>query len=152
MGYFYRYIEESLKAGTRSARTGGETTRYKIRKKFLSDIHTKNELTNYLSKKLYQALNSVTFVISYEKMCITNVDKLNENLKSHSHEEADTCIFLHALDVTARNLFTELVVYCSDNDVLLQLLHYFNDICSSTIFRSTSCDIHVRSMDTHLDS
>ena len=72
---FDRYIDESLKAGTSSERTGGETARCKIAddtciehvtaKKFLSDIHTKNELTKYLSKKLYQALKSVAFVISY---------------------------------------------------------------------------------------
>ena len=103
------YSEELLKAGTRSWRNGGETARYKIAddtciehlttKQFLSDIHTKNELTKYLSKKLYQALNSVAFVVSYEKTCITNIADLNENLKSHSHEEVNICIILHALDV-----------------------------------------------------
>ena len=99
-----------LKGGTRSGRTGAETARYKIAddtciehlttKKFLSDIHTENELTIYLSKKLYQVLNSVAFVESYEKTVSTNITDLNENLKSYSHEEADTCIILHALDVT----------------------------------------------------
>ena len=107
-GHFYCYIQESLKAGTRSARTGGETAPYKIaydtciehltKKTLLSDIRTKNELTKYLSKKLYQALNSVAFVVSYEKMCITNITDLNENLKIHNHEEADTCIILHTLE------------------------------------------------------
>ena len=81
------YIEESFKVGTRSGRTGGETARYKIAddtciehlttKKFLSDIHTKNELTKYLSKKLYQALNSVAIAMSYEKTCITNIADLS---------------------------------------------------------------------------
>ena len=81
------HIEESFKAGTRSGRTGGETAQYKIAddtcikhlttKKFLSDIHTKNELTKYLSKKLYQALNGVAIAISYEKTCITNIADLS---------------------------------------------------------------------------
>lgn len=81
------YIEESFKVSTRSGRTGGETARYKIAddtciehlttKKFLSDIHTKNELTKYLSKKLYQALNSVAIAMSYEKTCITNIADLS---------------------------------------------------------------------------
>ena len=107
---FDRYIKESLKAGTRSGKPGGETARYKIdnntciehltTKKFLSAIHTKNELIKYLSKKLYQALDSVVFVVSYGKTCITNIADLNENLKRHSHKEANTCIILHSLDVT----------------------------------------------------
>ena len=109
-------------------------------------------MAKYLSKKLYQASNGVTFVVSYEKHCITNIADLKENLKSHSHEEANTCITLHILGDTSRNLFTELVVYCFDTDVLLPLLYCFDDICSSTIFRSTSRDIHVRSMYTHLGS
>ena len=58
-------------------------------------------------------------------------------------------MIFHTLDVTSRNLLTELVVYYSDTDVLLLLLHYFDDTGSSTIFRSTSRDIHVRSMHTH---
>ena len=78
----------------------------------------------------------MAFVVSYGKTCIMNIADLNGNLKSHSHEEADTCLILHTSDVTSRDLFTESVVYCSDTDALLLLLEYFDDICSGTIFRS----------------
>ena len=60
---FHRYTEESLKYRTRTRRTGGETVRYKISndtviehlttKPFLSDTNTKQDLTKYLSMKLY---------------------------------------------------------------------------------------------------
>ena len=65
------------------------------------------------------------------------------NLKGHCHEEADTCIVLHSLDVAKRNPFSDLVVYCCDTDVLLLLLHYFDNLCSSTVFRTTNRDIRL---------
>ena len=92
----------------------------------------------------------MALVVSYEKMCITNIADLNENLKSHSHGKTDSSIILHALDITSSNLLTELVVYRSNTDVLFLLLHYFDDICSSIILCPTSRDIHIRSMHTHL--
>lgn len=59
---FDRYIEESLKSGTRTEGAGAETVRYKIfdstvielltTNQFLSDIKTKQYLTMYLSMKL----------------------------------------------------------------------------------------------------
>ena len=44
---------------------------------------------------------------------------LDQDLSDHNNEEADTLIILHALDVTKRDPFSDLVVYCSDADVLL---------------------------------
>ena len=62
---------------------------------------------------------------------------LDEQLYKYNQEEADTGIVLHAIDVTKRDPFTDLVVLCSDTDVLLILLHYFEMISSSTIFETT---------------
>ena len=129
---FDRYNEGSLKSGTRTGRTGGETVRYKISddtvmehlttKQFLSDIKTTQDLTKYLSMKLYDVFQNVAFAVSYEFTCIYNISDIDERLKDHCHEEADTCIVLHSLDVTKRNPFNDLVVYCCDTDVLLLLL------------------------------
>ena len=117
---FDRYIEESLKSGTRTIRTGSETICYKISddtiiqhlttKQFLSDIKTKQELTKYLSKKLFDVYHDVAFVVSYEFIGMSNISDLDVNLKDHCHEEADTCIVLHSLDVAKRNPFSDLVV------------------------------------------
>ena len=73
---FDRYTKESLKSGIRTGRTGNETVRYKISddtivehltpKQFLSDIKTKQNLTKYLSLKLYEVFQNVAFALSYE--------------------------------------------------------------------------------------
>ena len=71
-------------------------------------------------------------------------------MKEHNQEEADTGIILHALDVTKRNPFTDLVISCSDTDVLLLLLHYFDDLCTSTVFRTLKHDIELGEVHEHL--
>ena len=56
-----------------------------------------------------------------------------------STNECSKCsIVFRAIDVTKRDSFSELVVMCSDTDVLLLILHYFEMISSSTILRQTS--------------
>ena len=70
---FGRYTEEPLKYGTRSRRTEGEAVHCKISddtvidhlttKQFLSDTKTKQDLTKYLSIKLYDIFKNVTFTV-----------------------------------------------------------------------------------------
>ena len=59
---------------------------------------------------------------------------------------ADAGIFLHALDVSRNDLFTKLVIACSDTDVLLILLNYFEDINSCTIFKTLPQEYYLREM------
>ena len=75
-----------------------------------------------------------------------NIPDLNEEILHHNQEEEDTSIVLHAVDVSRRNPFTELLIFCSDTDVLLILLNYFEEICSSTIFRARTYVTHVSSI------
>ena len=77
--------------------------------------------------------------------CKTYID-INENLFSYNQEEADTGIVLHALGVTQRNPYSERLISCSDTDVLLILLHYFEDICSSTTFKARNKEIYLRTV------
>ena len=152
---FDRFTEESLKSGTRTGRTEGETVRYKICddiviEQFLFDIKTKQDLTKYFSMKLYDVFQNVAFAVSYEFTCISKIPDIDARLKDHCHKEADTCIVLHSLDVTKRNLFTDLVVYCCDTDVLLLLLYYLDGLCSSTIFLTINRDIRLRKLNSHL--
>ena len=63
---------------------------------------------------------------------------------NHNQEEANTSIVLHAIDVTQRDPSTDLMISCSDTDVLLILLNYFDSICLSTIFRTSSHDMPLR--------
>ena len=147
---FDRYEEKSLKANTRAKRTKGVSVQYKISdttqighrmtKQFLSAIKTKNELTEYLSNKVQLQLH-IEYVVVYGMTCVTNIIDLDPELKNYTHEEADTGIVLHAIDVCKRDPFTDLVISCSDTDVLLILLYYFDELSSSTIFRTTQHDI-----------
>ena len=120
---FDHYKHDSLKNKTRSGRTKGRSSvQYKVldstkiehpeRKEFLSSIETKEELTKYLSGKLNHHL-SKDFVIVLNGNVTSNMSDLDENLLNYNHEEADTGIVLHAIDVTKRGRFSELVILCS---------------------------------------
>ena len=153
---FDRYIEDSLQAQTRSKRTGNLPVHYRVleetqighldTKQFLSSIKTKNELTVYLGQKLASVMTSkpVDYVAVYKQTCLTNLQDLNLLLMNHNQEEADTSIVLYAIDVTQRNPSTDVVISCSDTDVLLILLNYFDSICLSTTFRTSSHDMPLR--------
>ena len=157
---FDRDTKESLKYGTRTRKTGGKTVRYKISddtviehlttKQFLSDTKTKQGLTKYLIMNLYDVFQRVAFAASYEFTCISNISDINARLKNHCHEQAETCILMHSLDIIKCNPFTDLVVYCCDTDVLLLLLYYFDELCGSTIFRTTNRDIRFRMLHSQL--
>ena len=150
---FDRYEKASLKANTREKRTQGLSVQYKVTdetqikhlttKQFLSSIYTKNELTVYISQKLAAKINT-DYVIVYGHTCVTNIADLDPDLKTYNQEEADTGIVLHALDVSRRNPFSELVISCSDTDVLLILLNYFEELCVSTVFKTTQHTINLR--------
>ena len=60
------------------------------------------------------------------------------------------CIVLHTLDVNKHNPFTDLAVYYCDTDILLLLLYYFDELCSSLIFGTTNRDIRLRTLHIHL--
>ena len=112
-------------------------------KSFLSLIETKNDLTKYLSNKLANVFSErlICYVTAYGTTCDTNIQDLDPTLFDHSQKEADTSIILHAIDVTKRNYFSDLVIRCSDTNGLLILLYYFNELCSTTIFSTNEHDM-----------
>ena len=59
------------------------------------------------------------YVVAYNSTAESNIIDFPDELKFHSHEEADTLIVLHSTDVNKRNPFCQLYVACSDTDVLL---------------------------------
>ena len=69
---------------------------------------------------------------------MTNIPDLDSDLKEYGQEEADTGIVLHAIGVRKRDSFTELTISCSDSDVLLVLLNYFDQLPSTTTFKATN--------------
>ena len=70
-------------------------------KEFLSSAKTKEELTIYLSGKLIREFlhQNKQFVVVYDNKCGTNTSNFDNNLRVNCHEEADTLIVLHGIDV-----------------------------------------------------
>ena len=56
-------------------------------------------------------------------------------LQGHSHKEADTLIILHCFLIAKIDPFGEVVIVCSDTDVLLMLLYHYQTLCTQTIMR-----------------
>ena len=105
-------------------------------KEFLASIQTKSELTKYLSEKLVQQLK-VDYIVIHHKYLITNILDLDPSLRNYSHNEADTGIVLTTLDISKRDPFTYLAISCTDTDVLLILIHYYEQLTSSFVFKTT---------------
>ena len=142
---FDRYDDKSLKSKTRCKRTGNVSVQYKITdstqighlttKQFLSSTKTKSDLIAYICEK-GQHLIQKDYVLVFENTCLSNLIDLDPDLKIYTHEEADTGIVLHAIDVCSRDPLVKLIISCSDTDVLLILLYYYEKLNSSTEFKT----------------
>ena len=145
---FDRYIKDSLKSRTRSKRTSGNEVKYHIShgtnisniplKQLLSHIETKKSLTIYLAQYAKAALNRQGFkyCVTYDQLSDTNMIDFTEELRSHDHEEADTLLLLHAIDVAQKDPFRECIMFSPDTDVFLLLLHYYESLPQITTFRT----------------
>lgn len=67
---------------------------------------------------------------------MTNIPNFAEDLLTHNHEEADTLMILHSIDVAKRNPFQELTVCSPDTDVFLLLIYYQRSLCNQTVFKT----------------
>ena len=103
-------VEVSLKQGTRNIRSGGKcdmrsyscsdtTPIVTSLKQFLSSTKTKDSLTLYLGKKLldYSCSQEKVFVVSNREGAQSH--QIDVSHLTTNHEEADTIMLLHALDV-----------------------------------------------------
>ena len=59
------------------------------------------------------------YIVAYSITAKSNIVDFLDELKFHSHEEADSLIVLQSIDAAKSNLFCQLYVSCSDTDVLL---------------------------------
>jgi hypothetical protein len=129
----------------RTKRTKGKSTYYHVKdttliknislKDFLSDVRTKSELTDYLADKvLCHSKSSVNrlknFMVTSGTQTKGNV-VIPDSLLTHSQEEADTLLLLHAITVPRE---AELVVSSPDTDVLLLLVSMYPHLPVSTVF------------------
>ena len=142
---FDRYIDKSLKAKMRQKRTKGKSTYYHVRdstliqkiplKHFLSNVKTKAELTEYLAVKCLAY--SEAHPNKLKKFMVTSGTKTTgntevpESLRTHSHEEADTLLILHALTVDKD---AEVTIDSPDTDIFLLLIHKCHELPPATRF------------------
>ena len=57
------------------------------------------------------------------------------DLQGHNHEEGDTLIILHCFQIAKIDPVREVVIVCSDTDVLLMLLYHYQTLCTQTTMR-----------------
>ena len=101
----------------------------------------KEGLTVYLSKYLkdYFEDSNRQYVLSYENKSVSNVVGCSNELQEHDHEEADTLIILRAVDTVKLNPFSECIVYSSDTDVFLLLIHHYSKLPQVLHFLQQFC-------------
>ena len=108
-------------------------------------MDTKADLTKYLSiaaikhlakrRTKYRGENqAIGFVVVYDTKSVSNLQGYSNNLLTHDHEEADTLILLHALDVCTRDPFSQVDIFSPDTDVFLLLIHKHDSLCADTNF------------------
>ena len=67
------------------------------------------------------------YVVTYDLGSESN-RQIADDLINHDHEEADTLLILHAINIAKEDPFTECVIYSPDTDVFLLLVHYAQDL------------------------
>jgi hypothetical protein len=77
----------------------------------------------------------IQYAVTYEQVTETNIINFADDLKVHDHEEADTLIILHAIDVAIHDPFLKCVILSPDTDVFLLLLHYYESLPQHTLFK-----------------
>ena len=136
-------VTNSLKTATRQKRQGisasvhykiGDTTKIQhiTMKRLLSHTKTKDELTDYLSKKMMEDAENTgnKFVVAWRQ----NVSYTTEDIYADSsHEEADTKLIFHSVAASENGAKT-LHVYSPDTDVFVLLLRRYPLLCNSTSF------------------
>ena len=93
-------------------------------KELLSSSKTKSQLTE-LAKVLLESFNDSEqiLVLSFSDQVRSNLQNLlPEDMATHNHEEADTMIPLHVLDVLRETKLKDIDVWSPDTDVLILLI------------------------------
>ena len=114
---FDRYdIQNSLKAATHTRRAGGhDSIVYRITdntiisqlsmKRLLAHVSTKEQLSEFLAKKLihHASTNATTLFVTWRKQVLCSNPEIETSHLTSAQEEADTKMFLHAIDATTRD-------------------------------------------------
>lgn len=154
---FDRYVQNSIKGGTRAKRKGGKSKgirrdvesreqRIGSWERFIVIEENKASLAHFLSTEMSQRYGTHPrreLVVSggfKEILKVWSSSASREDLQelSSNHEEADTRIVLHTRDATAKG-YKQVNVLCRDTDVLALLVAHKQDLCEEIwMFSGTS--------------
>ena len=132
---FDTYIEKSLKTATRNKRGKG------VKRKVLHDSlapsnwrgfvrlgENKKKLFKYLSQEATSQWQENVLVCAYEGVCVASNSNFDlSGIKPCNHEEADTCVLLHAHDMTMKG-YSKLSIRTVDTDVLVLAITTFSKL------------------------
>ena len=131
------YISDSLKAATRQKRGKGvrrrvaaSTTLPSKWKDFLNLSENKTELFEFLSRQAVKVQitdGKFLYVTDGSNVLCSSIDTDLSDLAPCSHEEADTRLFLHAVNATRKGC-SKLCIRTVDTDVVLLAISTFNEI------------------------
>ena len=127
------YLEESLNASRRSNR--GKGTRRKVEantrttgkwESFIRHAENKTELFTFLAPLMTSSFCSDKILLcTMGNSIVTNSDGNFELLSFCSHEEADTRMFLHAMEMSKKGLKKVLIVANDTDVVVIVVAHFF---------------------------
>ena len=138
---FDRYLPKSLKQSTREKRKNtGIVVRQKVLpsspirgnwNSFLLVEKNKEELFHYLAKCVQSCeTRGKVLVSTYDESIVTAANitmSYMEDLQPCSHEEADTCIFLHAAHC-AKQGYKKICIKTVDTDVVIIAISHFESL------------------------
>lgn len=142
---FDRYdVDGSLKSSTRERRLGKQPAiAYHITdttditnltmKRFLSHVKTKKELTNYLANRILEKSLEIGRNVVVAWGCECRATHRNMSHLASSHEEADTKLLLHAVEVTHKGA-SKINIHSPDTDVFVLALRRYPELCADTNF------------------
>lgn len=167
---FDQYKQNSLKNGTRQKRAGqhrpirkivdGDDVPLPVKwENFIHSWENKLDFTHYLSTYTMTRArrDGLHLVTSGGFRDFLRFDAVNEllpqssELISSNHEEADTRMLLHILSAKEEG-YTDCVISCKDTDVLVLLVHFFNEL-NINLYMQTAVNkiIDIKSIQLHED-
>lgn len=138
-----RYLDKSLKNQTRAKRATKQANRQFVissntniqnvtMKDLLSNSNTKRDLIAFLCHQVLQKNSHKRFCVTYGNETHGNFE-FHSILKTHSQEEADTLMVLHA---STLDKSCNVMVDSPDTDVLLLLIYFMPYLPGCVLFRT----------------
>lgn len=151
-----RYIENSLKTGTRQARGAGLRRRVSAKttlptnwQSFLRSDQNKTELFHFLAASVSNVhLEGVEVVSTYDDDVISSAPIDKEGIAPCNHEEADSRIFVHVKHAVARG-YRRIMIRTVDTDVVVLAVANVRKLRAEELWLAFGVGKHLRYLPVH---